>query len=146
MEVLQLEMMPVSQEITRVDNAIERFLIEAGFTPYKDVRFAVHELLINSVQAMNQKYAGACPYLITIAAKANPDIAEVCITDYGGGLPEGLSEYLEDIAFEDILLQESGRGLLIVKCLTDFFECSLSLDGAASYKIIKRRDNNGKVY
>jgi anti-sigma regulatory factor (Ser/Thr protein kinase) len=81
-----------------------------GFKQYRDVLFAAHELLINSVQAMNQKYKESCPYVIKIEAKANPDIAELSITDYGGGLPEGLRESLEDLGFEDILAQESGRG------------------------------------
>jgi anti-sigma regulatory factor (Ser/Thr protein kinase) len=138
MEIMQLEMMSVSREITRVDKAIECFLIGVGFKQYRDVLFAAHELLINSVQAMNQKYEEPCPYVIKIEAKASPDIVEISITDYGGGLPEGLRESLEDLGFEDFFSRENGRGLMMINVLTDFFECSLRPDGAAIYKIIKR--------
>jgi anti-sigma regulatory factor (Ser/Thr protein kinase) len=143
MEIMQLEMMPVNREITRVDSAMEGFLISVGFKQYKDVLFAAHELLINSVQAMNQKYEESCPYVIKIEAKASPDIVEISITDYGGGLPEGWRESLEDLGFEDFFLLESGRGLMMINVLTDSFECGLSPDGAAIYKIIKRREENG---
>jgi len=142
---MRLEMMPVSQEIERVDHEIERFLIDEGFKQYKDVQFAAHELLINSVKAMNQKYEDSCPYVIKIEAKANSEIVELSVTDYGGGLAEDWRQSLENVLFEDILMMESGRGLLLINCLTDFFDCSLTPDGAATYTIIKRRDDNGKV-
>ncbi len=97
---------------------------------YDDLLICIHELIINSIvemEATNQKED-----LITIDLFLTDEEAILCLKDLGRGINiSGSKNHDYD------LLKESGRGLDIVKMLSDWF-CIYSEDNCFSYYIIKK--------
>ena len=133
-----LKITPTWDEVTRADEFIGKALSEVEFYGSFQISFAIHELVINSVEALKADPLES----IELFLKADKDNVEFILKDRAGGLKNTSIEILDNTNFEDILEEESGRGLLLVKHLTDSFEHYFDQEGKAVYKICKRGNAN----
>ncbi|RAK19142.1 anti-sigma regulatory factor (Ser/Thr protein kinase) [Anoxybacillus vitaminiphilus] len=85
-----------------------------------ELKLAVHEAVINSVQATCSKYTDIenMPIKLMIRIYEN-DRIEVFVYDHAGGIPDDVLAQLLEKKFEEVLWEESGRGLLLIQTLMD---------------------------
>ncbi|WLR52742.1 ATP-binding protein [Bacillus tianshenii] len=83
------------------------------------LKFLIHEALINTVEAISKKYnSKQINQYFTFQLKLSQDI-EIRVIDSVGGLSQAYLDQLNPKQLENILWQESGRGLLLIKEKTD---------------------------
>ncbi|MCL6585620.1 MAG: ATP-binding protein [Anoxybacillus sp.] len=79
---------------------------------------SVHEAIINSVEAVrtqcNKHHAA-----LTLSVRITKDDVTVFVSDAANGLSKQLIESRQTKRLEDVLLEESGRGLLLMRELMD---------------------------
>ncbi|WP_078553711.1 ATP-binding protein [Alkalihalobacterium alkalicellulosilyticum] len=115
--------------------AIEQYVGEAQ--PH--FSFAIHELLINSLEAVHTQFGKETSEEISVDVTVNEVDMIVTVTDNAGGLSEEDLVNIHELRLEDIVFQERGRGLLMVKELVDKLTFSKEGEHRFSTKIRKRR-------
>lgn len=79
---------------------------------------SVHEAIINSIEAVRTQ----CNKLdadLTLSVRITKDDVTVFISDAANGLSKQLIESRQTKRLEDVLLEESGRGLLLIREMMD---------------------------
>ncbi|MGD8188918.1 ATP-binding protein [Brevibacillus ginsengisoli] len=86
----------------------------------RKVVLAVHEAIINSVEAMKRRYGEQnTESNISLKIRLQMEEIEVKIIDSAGGLSAEAKERLQNQDFDDLIWEEDGRGLLFIKHLVD---------------------------
>ncbi|AGT31958.2 ATP-binding protein [Geobacillus subterraneus] len=78
---------------------------------------AVHEAVVNAVKAVRQ--AGLEEGVVSLSFSMTDDEVTVAVEDDGGGIPQETMEQLGGKTLADVLLAESGRGLLLIHEIMD---------------------------
>lgn len=95
--------------------------------------FACHELVINSVDAMLTSIHHDKSIRLTIEHENQERKVSFTINDWGGGISEEM--FLKE-KFDGIdPFEERGRGLILIKMMTDSFIVQEEVDGSYSYTI-----------
>ncbi|MBN6188986.1 ATP-binding protein [Aneurinibacillus sp. BA2021] len=94
------------------------------------VLLAVHELLINSIEASSLRCGTEHTASLTLRITQNEDETEITVEDQAGGIPSEHLAAMKHTAFENILWQERGRGLLFVQALVDEWEYTAQAEGS----------------
>jgi serine/threonine-protein kinase RsbW len=80
---------------------------------------SVHEAIINSIEAMRKLYGESHAKTFSLFMRITEEDMTILVSDYANGLPAHEIEKLQTKRLEDLLLAESGRGLLLIKELMD---------------------------
>ncbi|ATA59934.1 ATP-binding protein [Geobacillus stearothermophilus] len=78
---------------------------------------AVHEAVVNAVKAVQR--AGMEAGTISLSFFVTSADVAVAVEDEGGGVPADVIEQLDHMTLSDVLLAESGRGLLFIREIMD---------------------------
>jgi len=78
---------------------------------------AVHEAVVNAVKAIRQ--AGLEEGTISLSFSVAADEVTVAVEDDGGGIPKETIHQLGEKTLADVVLAESGRGLLLIHEIMD---------------------------
>lgn len=131
-------------QIHLIDQWLETTLTKEKVADYKGFVFACHELVINSVDAVQSAIENRCILLdtkLTINLKLTPIEMSFSITDCGGGLSDSqqntLLSHLNDTVPEDPL-QEFGRGTYLIRHLVDHYQYAEDTTGYFTYTISKK--------
>lgn len=92
----------------------------ARFFAVRDVELfvlAVHEAIVNAVKAVRQ--AGLEEGTVSLVFSVADDEVTVAVEDDGGGIPKETMKQLGGKTLADVLLAESGRGLLLIHEIMD---------------------------
>jgi serine/threonine-protein kinase RsbW len=76
---------------------------------------SVHEAVVNSVKAVKQLEKKREDGAMVVSWRITEEEVMVTVADEGGGIPIKEIERLRQGSLEDVLLAESGRGLLLIK-------------------------------
>jgi serine/threonine-protein kinase RsbW len=80
---------------------------------------SVHEAIINSIEAMRKLYGESHARTFSLFMRITEKDITILVSDCADGLPAHEIEKLQTKHLEDLLLAESGRGLLLIKELMD---------------------------
>lgn len=120
MELEVIKEVPANYEsIYALDEFCKEALIKINFKEWKKICFAVHEAIINSVEATMKNCEKPEEKTIKLRIFASNNEAEVHIIDQAGGIPDDEIEKLEEKNLEDVILGDNGRGILLIKELVD---------------------------
>lgn len=120
MELEVIKEVPANYEsIYVLDEFCKESLIKTDFKEWKRLYFAVHEAIINSVEATIKNCERPEEKTIKLRIFASTNEAEVHIIDQAGGIPDDKIEKLEERSLEDVLFGDNGRGILLIKELVD---------------------------
>ncbi|KNY28804.1 ATP-binding protein [Pseudobacteroides cellulosolvens] len=139
---LYFKCVAVPESISLIDNIIELTIKKIHNYDYKKICFAIHELVINSIDAMsknNQSFKQ-----ISISLICSKKHVLFSINDFGGGLPSNILNKLHTNNLDSLGLNESGRGLAIIKMFVDNLTYNEENDGSFTYKIVAYMDNEAK--
>ncbi|MCP8969462.1 ATP-binding protein [Ectobacillus ponti] len=139
MEWIEWNGPPTVHTIDFMEGLCRRILEEVSFSHTDRLLFAVHEGLINAVEATKVAYGQTLAHPISIRIAANGGLAEIQISDSAGGISAQSLQKLETGGLGDALLEESGRGLLLIKHLAD--EVFYQVEGDMTTLIIRKRGN-----
>lgn len=126
MIVVEIVCLAECRSIEFIDELLLKVMKQAEFAEYKQLHFAAHEAVINSIEATKKCYGEDHTKNIKIKIMAQKQRAEVLICDKAGGLPKEVAESMKSIDFEDKRWNERGRGILFIKHFVD--ECLYYLD------------------
>lgn len=132
----------VPESISLIDNLIELTIKRLHYCNYKKVCFAIHELVINSIDAMNKNNQSFKQLSISLVCSKKHVLFS--INDFGGGLPSDILNNLHSNNLDSLGLNESGRGLALIKMFVDSLTYNEENDGSFTYKIIAYMDNEVK--
>ncbi|MFC4322219.1 ATP-binding protein [Litchfieldia salsa] len=105
--------------IEQIDDVVKSFLKCLSGDVDRRLVFAIHELIINAFEATLRKYNDqASNYPINLYIKMEENVILVEITDQGDGMAHHLNP-IDHKQLEEVLLQDRGRGLLMVKKMVD---------------------------
>ena len=144
MSSYQFKCTAVRDHITIIDNLVEMLLSANGVTETKRFCFAVHELVINSVEAMQKTACMKGADQIVIRLRIDEEVLEFTINDWGGGLPAEVYARLHTEESGELSMDESGRGISMIRMFIDEFIYFKESDGSCTYQIIKRRMDDDK--
>ncbi|OXM85284.1 ATP-binding protein [Paenibacillus rigui] len=128
MILMTVESAPSQQLVDLSDEMMESFLKYSGVSQYRKLCFAVHELVVNAVEstlklresgAGKQEGAVAEEAKILIRMELNGDDIVITISNHGYGCDAPAMAELPKLSFDELLLEERGRGLLLAKRLSD---------------------------
>ncbi len=125
----------VVQKIDRITTCSLKELLERED---RRLLFVIHELLINAYESTILTYADNAPkYPIEVLINIDEQTVSVHVSDYGYGMNEDALVIL-DQELDGVLMQERGRGLLMVKKLVDKMYFSKKESGIFTVSIEKR--------
>ncbi|UQZ85895.1 hypothetical protein SK3146_05185 [Paenibacillus konkukensis] len=162
---MMIESEPTRKFIDLSDEMTESFLKYTGVPQYRKLCFAVHELVINAVEASLSQYGcsgayGACgaeeqsPSLAdrsgelkaagsgcTISLKMELVESDIVITISNRAEPSAVQRLhsMRGMTLDDLLHEERGRGLLIAKRLSDELTFDQDERGQITIELRKRR-------
>jgi len=120
-----------------LDEFCRKSLINAHFNQWRGVCFAVHEAIINSVEATKKLYNDeSINRDISVKILADENQVEIHIIDDAGGIPSECFHKSDGVQLENLLLNECGRGLLLIMTLVD--KVWQEYDGKYVLKLYKR--------
>lgn len=108
------------------------------------IGFAIHELIINSVEAMNGQPLLEADRIIKVKLILDKADCMFSINDRGGGLTESILDTMECETGEDFregtdAMAECGRGLNLVRRWSDSFQVLSEADGSYTYTLTVHR-------
>jgi serine/threonine-protein kinase RsbW len=106
---------------------------------------SVHEAVVNSVKAVKQLGKRIDDDALIVSWQITEEEVTVTVTDEGGGIPIKEIERLMRESLEDVLLAESGRGLLLIKETMDTVSFEPHADGKCAIVMKMRRGQNGSL-
>lgn len=109
-----------------------------AFSDDRKVSYAVHEAVINSIEATTKRYGKDHKELMTVALKTCKDEVEVTIVDSAGGFEEDMMNDISRNIFAIDHFSERGRGFLFIKHFMDEVLFETREDGLF-YVILKKR-------
>lgn len=134
---------PASVEMVEfLDQICEWTLSRYNQLESRKIALAVHEAIINSVEAMKRRYGDQENHLIAVKIQIQMEEIEVKIIDTAGGLPSEAQERLKNQDFDDIIWEEDGRGLLFMRHLVDEVWHGIDDDGRFVMGLRKRVKQN----
>ncbi|WP_233414519.1 ATP-binding protein [Thermaerobacillus caldiproteolyticus] len=80
---------------------------------------SIHEAIINSIEAMKQLYGEDHNNTFSLYMRITEEELMILVIDRANGIPAHEHKKLHVNSLEDLLLAESGRGLLLIKELMD---------------------------
>jgi len=123
--------------VSVIDQIVENLLLHEGVKEFEKFCFATHELVINSVEAMQTRKAPDDPGNITMDLKISDHELMFSINDKGGGIPIMPEESDEGTETREISLEDRGRGLSLIRLFSDLFVMKAETDGSHTYTITK---------
>ncbi|MFY0516728.1 ATP-binding protein [Lysinibacillus sp. UGB7] len=113
-----LNVKPNMQAIQFVDQVMENYMNVYNLPYQKELRFVVHELVINAVEAMNMNDAYAQEKIQVHVTQTNEEI-KVTVMDEAKGIAENDWEKVFQFDLHDLTSSDRGRGLFFVKNMVD---------------------------
>ncbi|OAT72844.1 ATP-binding protein [Parageobacillus thermoglucosidasius] len=104
---------------------------------------SVHEAVINSVEAIKQLGKEAAKKTFLLSLRITEEDVTVTVADEGDGIPIKQLERMREKSLEDLLLAESGRGLLLIKETMDDIWFERQENGKCAIAMKMRRGRNG---
>jgi serine/threonine-protein kinase RsbW len=104
---------------------------------------SVHEAVVNSIKAVKQLGRKIDDGALVVSWRITEEEVTVTVTDEGGGIPIKEIERLGRESLEDVLLAESGRGLLLIKETMDVVSFVPHEGGKCAIVMKMRRGQNG---
>jgi serine/threonine-protein kinase RsbW len=104
---------------------------------------SVHEAVINSVAAIRQSGEETEKNTFVLSLRITEEDVTVTVTDEGSGIPIKQIERMREKSLEDMLLAESGRGLLLIKETMDDIWFERRENGKCAIAMKMRRGRNG---
>jgi anti-sigma regulatory factor (Ser/Thr protein kinase) len=138
MSKLTFKCAAIPENIPLIDSLIEINIKSMHFFGYKKVCFAIHELVINSIEAMNK--SNQYDKQITLTLVCNKKHVFFSINDFGGGLPLNFLNNIHLNPLENMGLNESGRGLALVNIFAGKLKYKEEKNGSFTYKIVVYMD------
>ncbi|ANB60467.1 ATP-binding protein [Anoxybacteroides amylolyticum] len=80
---------------------------------------SVHEAIINAVEAVRTQFDNDDACHITVSVRITAEEVTILVADAANGLSKQHIESRQEKRLEDVLLEESGRGLLLMRELMD---------------------------
>ncbi|MCT4606269.1 MAG: ATP-binding protein [Marinisporobacter sp.] len=134
---VEIECKADANSIEFIDEKLYEIMEQVKFPYYKEMHFAAHEAVINSIEA-TEKHCGKNHHEnIKIKMIAHKKKIEIVIRDKGGGLKEKVVNLSFNEGFDDIVWNERGRGMLFIKHFVDIFTYYIDTNGDAVYRLIK---------
>ncbi len=116
-----------------LDRMVLDTLICNSVTEAKKNQFALHETIINAIQA-GEKVAETHNKLFSVELKITDQVIEVNVKDYFGGF-EDVDDKLYEVSSLDIF-KSSGRGLLLIHHLVDEMKMFRDTEGAFNVNLV----------
>ncbi|AEH47777.1 ATP-binding protein [Parageobacillus thermoglucosidasius] len=104
---------------------------------------SVHEAVINSVEAIKTLRKDAAKKTFLLSLRVTEEDVTVTVVDEGDGIPSKQLERMGEESLEDLLLAESGRGLLLIKEVMDEIWLERQENGKCAIAMRMRRGRNG---
>ncbi|WP_176560080.1 ATP-binding protein [Brevibacillus dissolubilis] len=105
---------------------------------------AVHEALINAIEATQQTYGEETRETVSLQMTASPAEVVIHIIDSAGGIPQDVLDRQYCTTLEDRLWEENGRGLLIMKQMADELWFEKTDDGRQLVGLRKRGEHTSE--
>lgn len=102
----------------------------------------VHEAVINSVKAIKQLGEETAKKTFLLSLRITEEDVTVTVMDEGDGIPIKQLERMREKNLEDLLLAESGRGLLLIKETMDDIWLEHRENGKCAIAMKMRRERN----
>ncbi|QDQ01954.1 ATP-binding protein [Lysinibacillus fusiformis] len=113
-----LNVQPNMQAINFVDQVMENYMTVYDLPYQREIRFVVHELVINAVEAMGKIYTD-CKEKIQVQVTQTDEEIRVTVTDEAKGIDENDWEKVFQFDVHNHTSFDRGRGLLFVKNMVD---------------------------
>ncbi|WP_028552202.1 ATP-binding protein [Paenibacillus sp. UNC451MF] len=149
---MMLESCPCEQFIDMSDEMAENFLKYSGVPQYRKLCYAVHELVINAVEATLRHQASVneanrcsdsmgLEHIIRLRMELEEGEVVITITNYAElGACQAIHSK-RSANMDDLLHEERGRGLLIAKRWSDQLTFDQEEDGKITIQLRKRGDD-----
>ncbi len=147
---VQIDCPAAVEMVEYLDQICEWTLSRINQVEHKKIVLAVHEAIINSVEAMKRRY-GERYYekQISMKIKVMSESIEIKVIDSAGGLPLEIQDKWKSKALEDLVWEEDGRGLLFMRHLMDEVWQDQDEDGrfiTGLRKRVLRNESSGTEY
>ncbi|AVK83386.1 ATP-binding protein [Lysinibacillus sp. B2A1] len=113
-----LNVNPDTQAIAFVDQVMENYSNVYNLPYKKELRFVVHELVINAVEAMGKINTCSKKEIQIHVCQSNEEI-KVTVTDEAKGIAENDWDKVLQYDFNELDYSDRGRGLFFVKNMVD---------------------------
>lgn len=119
MSRLIIEMPGIKENLSFMDTAILGFLQSLQLKGHKQIHFAVHEAIINSIQQIEQRFPDEETTTLIIEIDVNDSRVIAQVTDWMGGIKSDAPNKVKALKAGVSSQSESGRGLLMIEQLVD---------------------------
>lgn len=113
-----LNVVPNQQAIFFVDQIMENYTKLYDLPNQRELRFVVHELVINAVEAM-EKANLSSKEKIQVHVSQNDELIKVTVIDQAKGIPKNDWEKVLQFDLDNLTCSDRGRGLFFVKNMVD---------------------------
>lgn len=114
---LSIKLLPNQQSIHLIDEVMNTLTNSYNLPNKKEICFVVHELIINSVEAMEELKKNEVE--IEFQAHLRNGIIEISVIDYARGIEEDQLATMFEINTKHLTSSDRGRGLFFVKNMVD---------------------------
>ena len=113
-----INLLPNQQCIHFIDRVMEAYMFTYNLPYEKEICFVVHELIINSVEAMEGAQIDETETIeITVSYKDEELV--ISVIDKAGGIPENDWDEVVQYDLENFEFSDRGRGLFFVRNMVD---------------------------
>ncbi|BAU29847.1 histidine kinase-like protein [Aneurinibacillus soli] len=102
-----------------LDDFCEHSLSFIGSIKKEWICFAAHEVFINIIEATRQQYGDSHNKKLSMRISSQNNEIEIEISDEVSGIPDEILGSVRIRTFEDVLLEENSRGLMMIHHIAD---------------------------
>lgn len=110
------------ESLSFLDMFCESSLSFIGSKKKEWICFAAHEVFINIIEAARKRNGEASTKKLSLRICSQNNEIEIRIVDDLGGIPDEILENVGSHKFEEVVLQEHGRGLMMIHHIADEWE------------------------
>ncbi|WP_153724279.1 ATP-binding protein [Heliorestis convoluta] len=126
-----------TENLPYLTHMVEQTLLQEIVEEHREIAFAIHEALINAVEAVRRDHTYNVGFL-TLHLKITEQEVYVSVTNSGSAYSRYEAEYMLNQDMLQVLHQDCGRGFLFMQALMDEI-CIENLDNRKAFSVIMRK-------
>lgn len=140
MKKLEIDTIISQDSLKNMDDMITIFLYSLSERDQFELNFALHELIINALEAYEQSDLPVEEYRLKFIIEIMEHMAQMEVLDYAGGT-KTLKKAAE--VGNDVGVESRGRGIMFVKHYMDHFQWRVHDEGGVVVSIKKKLQDTG---
>jgi len=127
---IELDFPGTKEHLEFIDNTLTNFLKETGIEEYKKFRFALHEIIINSIQVICANEDPERNTTLRVRVEVSQEEISAVVTDWMKGIKKSKEAIIDAYDPVENLWNEEGRGIPLIEKMVDSYTWNLDEEGA----------------